>query len=253
MTSPSRGAFNTATLVLTAFAFACAGPREAESAHAAEPQAPAISKPDSQPTQAPEKFSRYLRRALQETHDQTADNAFSAAVLSGKITPAQYNLMVRQNLFVFECFENILAGDKSLPEDIRGRLLQDLRKISAGFREDLGLASTSRLNPQDALPSTAALMIRLQEMPALEVAVCAYQDIGGMAFGTHTLAEKANTLGIKNTRGYTLYEEPEFRTLAGLMNASITDPAQYAALAASAKAFYDAHDRMSNAPEFQVN
>lgn len=252
MTTHSRSGLNAATLILTGFAFACSANEPTQSS-STKPEVPAIAgaaEPGvtSAPTQ--ETFSRFLRKSLQSTHDKTADNAFSASVLSHKITPAQYDLMLKQNLVVFQHFADVLSKDATLPQEMRAHLLRDLGKIIGGFKSDLGMSAEARVSKQDILSGTTVLTEVISSMQPMEVAVCAYQDIGGNAFGTHDLAEVATKLGISNTQGYTLYQPTEFRTLAATMNAHITDSATYPALADAARRFYETHEVLSNSEAF---
>lgn len=261
----SRPGLGFATAALAALSFGCTSPEQ----RAADPSAGAVASAPEPSGAASEKtavagpsqdlppvvaksFSKTLRAALQEAHDDSADNAFSNAVLEGKVSPVQYELMCKQNLAIFEELATLLSKDTTLPSEARTALLKDLGKITGGFREDLGMSADAKLRPDDVLPRTKELLTLLGQMTPGEVAVCAYQDAGGNAFGTHDLAAELTKRGMTNTKGFTVYTRGEFMELVGVMNRNFTDPSEYQRFIAAAVSFFESQDRMSNSAEFQV-
>ncbi len=195
-------------------------------------------------------FSKTLRGALQDNHDQTADNHFSNAVLNGTVTKEQYTVALKQNLAIFECMHEVISADQQLPAALRNQFLVDLSEVVAAFKKDLGMSSSAKVADTDVLTSTRALVERLRSQSSNGIAVCAYLDLGGNAFGTHDLAEALETKGLTNTAGFTTYTRERFRELAAQMNNTFSDQSQYPQLVEAGRGFYQAHARIYAADVF---
>lgn len=250
----SRGNVLTVEVITTALALAGCASDQRNSVHDTQPPTPATAPAEThgQP-QTTATFSKTLRAGLRESHDESAENNFSAAVLNGSVTREQYDAALKQNLAVFECMHDVINTDEQLPQDLRAQFLKDLSEVINAFRADLNMQPGQRLSDQDILTSTHGVLEMLRAQSSQGIAVCAYLDLGGNAFGTHDLAQALQAKGFNNVAGFTVYTFDKFRGLIGLMNETFTDASQYPAMTETGKAFFQAHERIYESETFISN
>lgn len=198
-------------------------------------------------------LSKTMRAELQEVHDASAKNKFTDSVFAGKVSTHQYELALKQNLAIFECFRDLIEERTDIDPGLKEIFKSDLGSIIEGFRADLKLSKDQKLKDKDILKGTSVILDGLRKMSSPEIVACAYQDAGGNAFGTHDIAEALEkNLGIKNTKGFTVYTIDTFMKLVGKMNTVFTDKNAFPKMIGAAKWFFTKHKEMTDSSEFDV-